>query len=83
MKTGDPDVTPSQLTMGLFAVFATGIVVAIGLFIAVSAGVFAHYDFGAGTKVGGPPLTIALIPLGLAVLAGATSAVTWTIEKKR
>lgn len=70
-------ITPLAVLTG---VAILGLVVALGLFAAINAKLLSHYDYAANGLVGPSPL-LALIPLGIGVLAGVAALVLWGVQQ--
>ena len=66
----------------LVAVGIVGLIATLGMFAAISAGLFNSYDFETGTSAG-PSVALALIPLGIAVVAGVGALVLWGQRRQR
>lgn len=83
MGTGTDTQVPSQLTMWLYAFFAVGVLVAIAVLIAINTGVFDTHSLLVGAPTTRPSAALALIPLAVGLLSGATAAITHAIERNR
>lgn len=66
----------------LSVVAGIGIVAAIGLFAAINANLLSTYDFATMEMVGPSPL-LALIPLGIGLIAGVGAVVLWGTQRQR
>lgn len=71
-------MTHSQrVSFVLVLVTVAGLVAAVALFTASVAGLGTRFDFYTGETVGGVPAFVALITLGVAVVAGVGAAVLY------
>lgn len=70
-------ITPLAVLSG---VAILGLVAALGLFTAINSKLLSHYDYAANGLVGPSPL-LALIPLGIGVLAGIAALVLWGVQQ--
>ncbi len=70
-------ITPLAVLSG---VAILGLVAALGLFTAINAKMLSHYDYAANGLVGPSPL-LALVPLGIGVLAGIAALVLWGVQQ--
>lgn len=70
-------ITPLAVLAG---VAILGLVVAIGLFAAINSHLLSRYDYAANGLVGPSPL-LALIPLGIGVIAGVAALLLWGMQQ--